>query len=105
MYGGKKSSSTAFPLGDIDRGIRSPARLLIMKLLFILGGADMVYLKSETGLSWGNLSVQIKNPEEADYVFVEKEFVDNKPHTVVSMSPQGREAFRKYKDRLIEILV
>ena len=94
----------AFSLDDIDRVIHSPARLLIMKLLYVLDGADMVFLKSETGLTWGNLSVQIRNLEDAGYEMVEKEFVDNKPHTVISLSREGRAAFSAYRDRLREIL-
>jgi len=98
------ASKALFSLDDIDRVIHSPARLMLMKLLYVLDGADMVFLKSETGLTWGNLSVQVKNLEDAGYVVVDKEFVDNKPHTVVSLSKQGRVAFKAYSDRLREIL-
>jgi DNA-binding MarR family transcriptional regulator len=100
----EQSNTPAFSLEDIDRIIHSPARLLIMKLLFVLDGADMVFLKTESGLTWGNLSVQIRNLENAGYVVVEKEFVDNKPHTVISLSREGIAAFSAYRDHLREIL-
>ena len=101
---GEKPDINAFSLDDIDRVIHTPARLLIMKILFVLDGADMVFLKTETGLTWGNLSVQVKNLEQAGYVAVNKEFVDNKPHTVISMTRQGRDAFKKYRAQLQDIL-
>lgn len=101
---GERSHSPAFSLDDINRIIHTPARLLIMKMLFVLDGADMVFLKAETGLTWGNLSVQIKNLEQAGYVSINKEFVENKPHTVISMTPKGRNAFAVYRDQLKDIL-
>lgn len=94
----------AFSFGEINRTIHAPARLLIMKILFVLDGADMVFLKNETNLTWGNLSVQIKNLEEAGYILVKKEFVDNKPHTLVSMTTKGREAFADYRLQIKDIL-
>jgi len=100
----ESKARASFSIDDIDRVIHSPARLLIMKILFVLEGADMVFLKTETGLTWGNLSVQVKNLEEAGYVSIEKEFVDNKPHTVVSLSPRGRQAFKNYRRNLNQIL-
>jgi len=100
----ESKAQASFSIDDIDRVIHSPARLLIMKILFVLEGADMVFLKTETGLTWGNLSVQVKNLEEAGYVNIEKEFVDNKPHTVVSLSPRGRQAFKNYRRNLNQIL-
>jgi DNA-binding MarR family transcriptional regulator len=102
---GEKMKVPAFSLEDFDRVIHSPARLLIMKILYVLDGADMVFLKAETGLTWGNLSVQIKNLEEAGYVAMQKEFVDNRPHTLISMTRQGRAAFKNYSERLKELLL
>jgi len=89
---------------DLDRTIHAPARLLLMKLLYVLDGADMVFLKNETGLTWGNLSVQIKNLQDAGYISVEKEFVENKPHTIVSMLQTGRTAFEQYREDIKGLL-
>ena len=54
-----------FIFEEINRMIHSPARMIIMKLLYVLESADMVFLKREANLSWGNLSVQISKLEEA----------------------------------------
>jgi len=100
----KNRETTAFSLDDIDRVIHMPARLLLMKVLYVLAGADMVFLKRETGLTWGNLSVQVKNLEEAGYVSIEKEFVDNKPHTLIRITPEGQAAYEAYRKRIKDIL-
>ena len=89
---------------QIDRVIHEPARLFIMKALYVIEGGDMVFLKKQTNLSWGNLSVQVRRLEEAGYVVVKKEFVENKPHTVVSMTPDGRIAFETYCKHIKDIL-
>lgn len=101
---GVEMKGPAFSLGDIDRVIHSPARLLIMKILFALDEADMVFLKAETSLTWGNLSVQIKNLENAGYVAVQKKFDKNRPRTLIRMTIPGRMAFKNYCERLKELL-
>ena len=91
-------------LDRIDRVIHAPARLLIVTTLYVIDGGDMVFLKKQTNLSWGNLSVQVRRLEDAGYVAVKKEFVENKPHTVVSMTPEGRIAFETYRKHIKDIL-
>ncbi len=89
---------------EIDRLIHEPARLLIMTLLYVIEAGDMVFLKNETGLSWGNLSVQVNKLKDARYVDIKKEFVENKPHTLVTLTESGREAFDKYQKMIKGIL-
>ena len=89
---------------QIDRLIHEPARLVIMTSLYVIEEGDMVFLREQTKLSWGNLSVQIRRLKEANYVEVKKEFVENKPHTVVRLTSEGRAAFEMYRARLKRIL-
>jgi DNA-binding MarR family transcriptional regulator len=91
-------------INQFDRLIHAPARLLIMKTLYVLEGGDMVFLRNQTGLTWRNLSVQVRKLEEAGYVQVDKEFVENKPHTVVSMTETGRSAFEAYRENIQDFL-
>jgi DNA-binding MarR family transcriptional regulator len=91
-------------INQFDRLIHAPARLLIMKTLYVLEGGDMVFLKNQTGLTWGNLSVQVRKLEEAGYIRVDKEFVENKPHTVLSMTETGRSAFEAYRENIQDFL-
>ena len=98
----KKPKSEIY--GQINRVIHEPARLMIMRTLYVIEEGDMVFLKEQTRLSWGNLSVQIRRLRDAEYVEIQKEFVENKPHTVVRLTREGRDAFENYRKRLKNIL-
>jgi DNA-binding MarR family transcriptional regulator len=89
---------------QIDRIIHEPARLLIMTLLYIVEAGDMVFLQDQSGLSWGNLSVQVSKLSDAGYLEVKKEFIENKPHTLVTMTNEGRKAFDSYQKMIKKIL-
>ena len=88
----------------IDRLIHAPARLIIMKTLYLLEEGDMVFLKSETGLTWGNLSAQVSKLQDGGYLDVAKEFVENKPHTIVRLTEKGRSAFEAYRRKMADFL-
>lgn len=92
------------PLADIDPLIHAPARLMVLTYLYVVDSIDFVYLKRVTDLSWGNLSRHLSKLEEAGYVDLEKSFQDKKPHTMIRLTEQGREAFRAYKDNLGQVL-
>jgi DNA-binding MarR family transcriptional regulator len=89
---------------DIDRMIHEPARLKILLYLYVVEKADFVYLLHKTGLSKGNLSVQLQKLEQNGYVSIEKEFVNKIPRTVSKLTFEGRKNFEKYKEVLFEIL-
>ena len=58
-------------IGNIDKIIHGPGRLKIISLLYVLESADFVFLRGQTGLTWGNLSVQATKLEEAGYLKIE----------------------------------
>ena len=89
---------------DIDGFIHEPARLRLLPFLSVLERADFVYLLRESGLSKGNLSVQMTKLHEAGFVDVEKRFVDNRPRTTYSLTAGGRRSLRAYKRTLVELL-
>ena len=91
-------------LGNIDRIIHEPARLMILALLYVIQSADFTFLMSQTDLSWGNLSSHMSKLEAAGYVNVEKRFVGRRPQTMLSLTDAGREAFQKYRRNMKEIL-
>jgi DNA-binding MarR family transcriptional regulator len=70
------------------------ARLMVLTYLYVVESADFVFLKNMTGLTWGNLSTHLTKPEEAGYIAINKEFKGKKPHTTISLTEQGRIAFR-----------
>ena len=82
---------------DVDKAIHEPARLMIMAHLYVLESADFLFLKQQTGLTWGNLSSHMSKLEDAGYIEVEKEFIEKKPHTMINLTEKGRTAFRKYQ--------
>jgi DNA-binding MarR family transcriptional regulator len=95
---------TEISIDDIDRIIHEPARLNIMLYLFVVERADFTYLLHKTGLSKGNLSVQLQKLEQNGYVEIMKEFVNRVPHTLLRLTDRGRRAFEQYKEMLITIL-
>lgn len=85
---------------DIDKLIHEPARLILMANLFVVESADFLYLMNQTGLTFGNLSSHMTKLEGAGFIRVEKEFVDKKPNTRLSLTDAGRAAFKEYRDRM-----
>ncbi len=83
------SSGGITQLGDVDPVIHAPARLMIVTALFVVEGADFVFLQKQTGLTRGNLSSHLMKLEEAHYVAVEKKFVNRTPRTVSRLSAQA----------------
>jgi len=87
-------------IGNIDKLIHEPARLTIMANLYVVESAAVLFLRRQTGLTWGNLSSHMSKLEEADYIEVMKGFVYKKPRTTFSLTPAGREAFDAYRKSL-----
>jgi DNA-binding MarR family transcriptional regulator len=92
------------PLLEIDRVVHEPARLVILKLLFVVEEADFLFVERQTGLTRGNLSSHMSKLEAAGYVGVEKSFVGKRPHTVLRLTPEGREAFELYIAQMTPLL-
>ena len=91
-------------LDEVDPIIHSPARLKVMTYLYVVEKMDFVYLQNITELSWGNLSKHVTKLEEAGYVKTKKTFENKKPKTRLWLTNQGRQAYKQYKDNLMEFL-
>lgn len=104
MTAAKKAGPPEDELGAIDRTIHSPARLVILAHLAVVESADFTFLLNQTGLTRGNLSAQLHNLEEAGYISIKKEFVDNVPRTLARLTPQGREAIDSYRETMQTLL-
>jgi DNA-binding MarR family transcriptional regulator len=81
---------------ELDRMIHEPARLAILTVLSACRSADFLFLQNATGLSKGNLSVQISRLEEAALVNVVKVIDRKKTRTTVSLTPEGAAAVDRY---------
>jgi DNA-binding MarR family transcriptional regulator len=89
---------------QIDRVVHEPARLKILAYLSVVESADFVFLLSRTGLTYGNLSSHMSKLEEAGYIEVQKEIKDKRPHTMLSLTDNGRKAFENYRKDMLDLL-
>jgi len=89
---------------DIDPLLHSRIRLAIMSVLVTVEEADFNYLKDTTGATDGNLSTHIYKLVEAKYIEINKQFVDNKPKTMCTMTETGRNAFSSYVKVLEDLI-
>ena len=89
---------------NIDRLIHEPTRLMIMAQLYVVESADFLFLQNQLEMTPGNLSSHLSKLENAGYVKIVKEFIERKPHTALKLSQKGRNAFKKYKQNLKQVL-
>lgn len=89
---------------DLDQIIHAPARLNIVMLLFVVESLDYVFLKNQTGMSWGNLATHLGKLEQAGYLQIKKGYQGKKPHSMIQLTTKGRSAFRKYKKKFQKLL-
>lgn len=104
MSGAMANEDEQQPLAEIDQVIHASARLMVLVHLYVVESVDYVFLKNQTGLSWGNLSTHLNKLEEAGYIAIEKGFKGKKPHTMIHLTKQGREAFKDYKKNMQQVL-
>lgn len=91
-------------LKELNPLLHSELRLGIMSILVSVDSADFVYLRTNTGATAGNLSVQIDKLQKAGYITVEKGFNGKMPRTTCRITDAGREAFREYVERIKEYI-
>jgi DNA-binding MarR family transcriptional regulator len=71
-----------------------------MAQLYVVQSADFTFLLHQTGMTPGNLSAHLSKLEDAGYVEVTKEFLDRKPHTALTLTKNGRAAFKEYRKKV-----
>lgn len=85
---------------EVDRVIHEPARAAIMAVLYGVESADFKFLLETTQLTKGNLSVHARKLHVADYLIIEKSFLNNYPHTRYRLTNLGRAAFKSYVEKI-----
>ena len=85
---------------NLDPLLHAPLRLAIVSHLMAHPQVSFTALKKYIEASSGNLSVQLKKLEEAQYLRIQKSFLDNYPHTQVSLTNHGIKAFKNLKKYL-----
>ncbi len=91
-------------LNDIDKVIHEPARLLILAYLSVVKNADFLFMMNQTGLTRGNLSSHMSKLEVAGYIEIKKEFVYKIPRTLLSLTKEGKKAFKNYRQNMKQML-
>ncbi len=104
MSDNETSKEELQPIAEIDPLIHAPTRLKILAYLSIVESADFTFLMRQTGLTRGNLSVNLRKLEDAGYVSIKKEFVDRVPRTLIRLTEEGRQAIQIYRDNMQIVL-
>jgi DNA-binding MarR family transcriptional regulator len=94
-------------MAKLNEIIHQPVRLRIMAALVTLEPdteAEFTYLRDLLEVSDGNLGAHLRKLEEAGYIAVKKLFVERKPRTFVSATPEGRKIFQEHVAALESIL-
>jgi DNA-binding MarR family transcriptional regulator len=104
MSQAKEGSAALQPIAGIDRLIHEPARLMILAVLYVIDSADFLFLMRQTGLTRGNLSSHMSKLEDAGYIDVKKEFADKIPRTLLQLTKQGKDAFDRYRQSMMQML-
>ena len=89
---------------ELDPMLHSQLRLAAMSLLISVKEAEFTYLREKTNSTAGNLSVQLNKLKEAGYIDITKQFKNNYPQTLCSITPIGINAFEQYVKDLQEYL-
>jgi DNA-binding MarR family transcriptional regulator len=92
-----------FDFEKLDKTIHERGRLGIMTLLATRPAWPFQDLKSELGMSDGNLVTHLRTLHQAGYVAVTKEILD-RPQTSYSLTARGKAAFQEYLDILEQIV-
>lgn len=91
-------------VGGIDRILHGPVRLGVMAHLARTGCADFNELRRTLDVTQGNLSPQLRKLENAGYVTVEKDHLERRPRTRITITSTGRAAIAAYAKAIITLL-
>jgi DNA-binding MarR family transcriptional regulator len=91
-------------LKDLNKAFENKVRLGIMSALIVNDYIDFNNLKELLDVTDGNLASHLKLLDKKGYVTINKEFLNRKPNTKYSVTPEGKDAFIKHI-RAIEKLV
>ena len=85
---------------NLDNVLNQQIRLAIISILIKVQSADFNFLKESTKTTQGNLSHQLKKLKEAEYIEIDKKFVNNYPKTICRITNRGKSAFENYVEQM-----
>jgi len=100
-----KSEEGRVAYEGLDRVIHERARLSVLTSL-VAHPKGLVFgdLKAMCGLTDGNLSRHLQVLQEAGLVAIEKGYEQNRPQTVVRITPDGRQRYLGYLEVLEQVV-
>ena len=87
-----------------DAVIHTPVRLALLIFLLPRMNASFPEIQSALQLTAGNLSSHIKKLESFGLINVDKMFIENKPTTMIQITPLGSKTINDYATTLQNIL-
>ncbi len=90
----------SFQIADINEVIHGRVRLGVMAYLMAETAAEFTTLKTALDINEGTLSVHLRKLEEAGYVAIHKGYRGRRPLTTLSLTPEGRAAFKAYLEAI-----
>ena len=81
---------------NLDPLLHSQLRLTIISFLVSNGTSDFNEIKEVTKATSGNISIQLKKLEKANYILITKGFLNNYQHTSIEITKTGLDAFEEY---------
>lgn len=91
-------------IDNINKLFDHRIRLGIMSILAVNEDVNFNRLKELLGVTDGNLASHLKALEQADYIKIEKSFINRKPNTVYSCTKLGRTEFKLHIEALEKII-
>jgi len=91
-------------LHQLNKAFENRIRLGAMSALLANNSMDFNSLKELLGVTDGNLASHLKGLEKAEYIQVEKTFINRKPNTTYRVTPQGKTAFMAHVNALEALL-
>lgn len=91
-------------IGEIDTFIHEPVRLGVLILLSIHKAMPFSEIQKALRITPGNLNSHISKLVEKGYVACEKQFVELRPRTIVSITKMGKVALLTYIDKFRELV-
>jgi DNA-binding MarR family transcriptional regulator len=100
-------SEKGFSQYEFNKMIHEPARLLILAFLASSQEKERSFteLRDHLQMTAGNLSIQLKNLQEAGFINVQKSFEDGKPLTTVAISASGSDTLIDYLETMEKLIV
>lgn len=91
-------------LHHFNKAFENRVRLGIMSVLVVNDDVSFNTLKDLLNATDGNLASHLKALEKLDYLVVNKQFIERKPHTSYTVTKLGKQAFQEHLDALEDLL-